>query len=268
MPSPTSFYLRAIGYYTLARAAQLARNRRLHARRDPAGEAYDSIRSTLLDRINEWDLDTFVTRDAGDHLAEDDWKFAAYHDGRIVPSIREPRRRLLAQLETAVRSYAPRTVAEVGCGAGRNLLYLKSKMPELRVTGFDLSPKSVEVARAAADRYGIEATFEVGDLLADDWPVGRADVVISVHALEQLPAGATEAARHMLDIADIAVVMFEPLPDLWRGVGGFANRYRNRYIGRLPKGAFDGLPITRKDLLPYGTALNRTTEIHMEPSGT
>ncbi|MCI0633966.1 MAG: class I SAM-dependent methyltransferase [Actinobacteria bacterium] len=53
-------------------------------------------------------------------------------------------------------------VLDVGCGPGRHALALARR--GLRVTGVDLSPDFVALARAAACEEGLEARFEVGDV--------------------------------------------------------------------------------------------------------
>ena len=53
-------------------------------------------------------------------------------------------------------------VLDVGCGPGRHSLALARRGVE--VTGVDLSPDFVELARAAATAEGLTATFVVGDV--------------------------------------------------------------------------------------------------------
>jgi hypothetical protein len=121
----------------------------------------------------------------------------------------------------------------------------------------------VTVAREAAERYGLDVRFERANML-EPWPVEKADVVFSVHAVEQIP-DAPKAIGAMVAHARTAVIMFEPLPDLWRGLPRLAGRLRARYLDRLRAGATDDFHVTRKQLLPEGMALNRTTEIHIQP---
>jgi release factor glutamine methyltransferase len=66
-------------------------------------------------------------------------------------------------------------VVDVGTGSGAVALALKQERPDLDVTGTDVSPGALEVARANAARLGLDVAFVVGDLLAGL----EADAVVS-----------------------------------------------------------------------------------------
>jgi release factor glutamine methyltransferase len=57
-------------------------------------------------------------------------------------------------------------VVDVGTGSGAIALALKSERPDLDVVATDVSPGALAVARANAERLGIDVTFVEGDLLA------------------------------------------------------------------------------------------------------
>ena len=59
-----------------------------------------------------------------------------------------------------------RRCVDVGCGSGAVGLALKDERPDLRVTCVDISADAVDVARANAERLGLDVEFVVGDLLA------------------------------------------------------------------------------------------------------
>lgn len=93
----------------------------------------------------------------------------------------------------------PRRVLDLGCGQGRNAVWLATQGH--RVTGIDQSPVAIEQARGLAADHTVEALFQVANVV-EDWtpPSGAFDLVILSYL--QLPphdrrvahAKATEAA--------------------------------------------------------------------------
>ena len=68
-----------------------------------------------------------------------------------------------------VDSYGPKSVLDAGCGTGRVALELHRRDPGHDVTGVDLDPSMLEVARAKAP----ELTWLEGDLADPDLLAGR-----------------------------------------------------------------------------------------------
>jgi len=66
-------------------------------------------------------------------------------------------------------------VVDVGTGSGAIALALADERPDLRVTGSDLSGDALAVARANAQRLGLDVAF----VEADGVPPGEWDVVVS-----------------------------------------------------------------------------------------
>jgi release factor glutamine methyltransferase len=96
-------------------------------------------------------------------------------------------------------------VVDVGCGSGAVALALKHERPDLEVWGTDVSAAAIEVARANAERLGLDARFLPADLTAAQ----RWDAVLA-----NLPYVADESALQ----PEIAV--FEPPVALYAGADG------------------------------------------------
>ncbi|WP_249714450.1 class I SAM-dependent methyltransferase [Rhizomonospora bruguierae] len=118
---------------------------------------------------------------------------AAYWDGQAAgfdaepdhgladPTVRAAWTRLLLPLMPT----ACARVADLGSGTG-SLAVLLAQAGH-RVSGVDLAPRMVEVARAKAAAAGVPAEFDVGDAATPPWPAGTFDVVLVRHVLWALP---------------------------------------------------------------------------------
>ena len=60
----------------------------------------------------------------------------------------------------------PTTVLDVGTGSGCIAISLKKAHPEWSVTGIDISPEAIEVAKENARRNNVEVDFQVADILS------------------------------------------------------------------------------------------------------
>lgn len=58
-------------------------------------------------------------------------------------------------------------ILDIGTGSGCIAIALKKAHPEWQVTGIDISPEAIEVARENAARNGVEVTFHVADIFSD-----------------------------------------------------------------------------------------------------
>jgi release factor glutamine methyltransferase len=102
-------------------------------------------------------------------------------------------------------------VADVGTGSGAVALALKAERPDLRVVATEISAGALEVARANAERLGLDVELLQGDLLE---PVsGPLDAVLSN------PPYVADGERGML-APDI--VRHEPAEALFAGADGLA----------------------------------------------
>ena len=165
----------------------------------------------------------------------------------------------------------PRRVLDLGCGQGRNAVWLATRGH--RVTGVDKSPVGIEQARGLAADHRVEVLFQVANVV-EDWtpPSGAYDLVILSYL--QLPphdrrvahAKATEAvapggtvwliAHHSDNISD--GVGGPPYPEILfdeRALAGdFANLdlLRNEKVYRDVEGE-DGLVRAAHDILLVAT---------------
>jgi ubiquinone/menaquinone biosynthesis C-methylase UbiE len=106
---------------------------------------------------------------------------------------------IVADIEA--QTVADARVLEVGCGPGHLSIRLARQLG-LDVTGLDLDPAMIEVARANAERAGGDAeppaAFVVGDVAALPFPDGTFDLVVStlsMHHWADPSAGLSEIGR-------------------------------------------------------------------------
>lgn len=87
-------------------------------------------------------------------------------------------------------------VLDYGCGSGQLGIYLA--MLGAEVTGFDLSPRGVEIANWAAQKYGLTCSFKAMDAEELDYPDRCFDLVVGfgvLHHVVKYPRSAQHIAR-------------------------------------------------------------------------
>jgi release factor glutamine methyltransferase len=115
-------------------------------------------------------------------------------DRRVL--VPRPETELLVAL--AVEGLAMGTrVVDVGTGSGAVALALADERPDLAVTGSDVSPDALDVARANAQRLGLDVAWTQADGIPPAGPAGEFEAVVA--NLPYVVAGealAPEIARH------------------------------------------------------------------------
>lgn len=148
-------------------------------------------------------------------------------DGRVL--IPRPETELLVEVALALPAGA--SVADVGTGSGAIALALADERPDLTVTGLDLDPAALEVARANRAALGLKVSFRCADLL----DAGSYDAVLA--NLPYVPDG-TELAPEIMD--------YEPAGALFAGSDGLdaVRRLVARIAGSAARPAMLALEIS------------------------
>jgi ubiquinone/menaquinone biosynthesis C-methylase UbiE len=175
-------------------------------------------------------------------------------------------------LKTVIETLKPKTVLEVGCGRGLNLLALAARFPEIRFAGLELSEAGVREARATAEAGALPpalvefAPFDLVDQAAvraldlhngsaAEMPFedGRFDLVYTRQALEQMEIMRDRVMREVRRVCSGYVAMFEAFRD-WNTRGMKRDRaavtqYFRARLSDLPRYGLE--PVYVKDDLPH-----------------
>ena len=76
---------------------------------------------------------------------------------------------------------APRTIAEVGCGAGEILVQLQNAFPNADLSGFEVSPQAFALCK---ERESTNIHFHLQDLLDDE--TAHFDVLLAIDVFEHI----------------------------------------------------------------------------------
>jgi methyltransferase family protein len=153
-------------------------------------------------------------------LVGDDREMIAVLDGRLVRLEHQAFTRIAFERVRAVLeeySDPDDTVVELGSGWGRNLFALSRALHRAGFEGYEISANGVAVAREIARHFRLDnVTFGHVDLLdGESEGYGRVGgrVVLTYHALEQLPRHAATVIDLLLARAPKRVIHVEPSRD-------------------------------------------------------
>lgn len=120
-------------------------------------------------------------------------------DRMYAPQLRiydATRRWYLLGRDTMLRAMQPRvgdTVLEIGCGTGRNLLWLAARHPGLRLLGADISPAMLSAAADSAARQGVAGRIALAAVAAESldpraaFGCDQVDHVVFSYSLSMMP---------------------------------------------------------------------------------
>lgn len=163
-----------------------------------AYQAYDDWEMRAYEQGSSWTLD---------HDRMNRLSFVAIRDYYLAP--------IIAEVETryAADPSRPVEVLEVGCGNGTNLMVLARALGDkVRLRGIDISSERLKQGRAYwRDRLdGVEMVEDSATTLSTQAD-GSADVVFSLHGLEQIPYAVDDCLKSMARVTRDRVVFVEPV---------------------------------------------------------
>ena len=105
-------------------------------------------------------------------------------DLKVTPATLIPRPETAELVERITNYQLPITnarVLDIGTGSGCIAIALKKAHPEWQVTGIDISPEAIEVAKENAKRNNVEVDFQVADIFNLQSPISNLqyDIVVS-----------------------------------------------------------------------------------------
>lgn len=129
-----------------------------------------------------------------------------------------------------VAALEPATFLDAGCGEGFVAEVLLTRLPNLRLSGCDLSPRAAHQAAGRNPR----ARFAAASVLALPFPDDAFDVVGCFEVLEHLPGDMPSAAlRELARVARRAVVLSVPHEPFFSS----ANAARGKNLDVRPRGS-------------------------------
>ena len=150
------------------------------------------------------------------------------------------KRRLIEQADVR----ASHRVLDLGCGTGTLLVMVKQARPDAQVVGLDGDANVLKIARAKADRAGVNLLLHVGMAYEIPYREGYFDRVLSSLMLRHLTAGdkkrmLSDAFRVLRPGGELHVVDFGPPRTLYSRLAAFvsarAEQVADNVRGRLPE---------------------------------
>jgi cyclopropane fatty-acyl-phospholipid synthase-like methyltransferase len=139
----------------------------------------------------------------------------------------------------------PKSICEVGCGAGYILSELRSRFPDADLFGFDIAPAA---SRFWPEHESHRIQFVVGDFLTLN--ARRYDVILLLDVIEHVrdPVSFLSAMRHWgkqfvlhipLDLSAITVMREEPILKVRRKVGHIHYFTKNLALSLLDEAGYN-----------------------------
>ena len=178
----------------------------------------------------------------------DDWFCIPGHDdsegyaniaGRLERASFDSSRFNRQKILQALQTFFPQTtsITEYGCGIGRNLLFLKRALPHLKIYGYELAQPGVEIARAAAKKFGVEAEYAQLDYVQspdEAYVFPTTDVAFTLFSLEQLPETSARALSNIMKRTRLGSIHLEPVSENYpvtaRGLMGRLYQWKQDYL--------------------------------------
>jgi SAM-dependent methyltransferase len=104
----------------------------------------------------------------------------AWGDMQKYGPVHRHHRRIMERMLTKLKGRSIRSVADIGCGEGSNLLYLSGHFPGAGLFGFDISSAAIEQAKQKVD-----ASFAILDVERET-SSGQYDLVVCSDVLEHV----------------------------------------------------------------------------------
>lgn len=148
----------------------------------------------------------YVTLNPTWHVEDSPWKARKVHEAIVKHGL------------------TPKTICEVGCGAGEILAQLQKKMPtDCRFTGYEISPQAYELCKSRANPA---LSFELKDVLEEDVCF---DLMLAIDVVEHVEdyfgflrrlrdKGRYKMFHFPLGASALAVIRGNPAKG-WRGLG-------------------------------------------------
>lgn len=142
---------------------------------------------------------------------EQSWaKIKGYHEHLMADLQDENANKVSNWLARQVfKKFKAKSFLEIGCGAGRNLLYIHKNIRRAKTNGVDINSAAIKVAKAQLKKYDSSLLKKsVYDL--DSFADKSIDIVFTCGVLMHIPHNKVrEVIRQMHRIARVAVVHFE-----------------------------------------------------------
>jgi SAM-dependent methyltransferase len=146
-------------------------------------------------------------------------------------------------LEVILREFPNiKSITEYGCGIGRNLLYIKNKLPHLDCYGYELCPSGVDLAKKAAEKFNLDVKYTQLDYVnspESEYTFPMTDVSFTMFSLEQLPDTNKRAIINILNHTDKGSIHIEPSPEnyplILRGIIGRIDYWKVNYLRGFDK---------------------------------